>query len=396
MSTLRHRHRRAGHQRPGAGRRPAGHPDATPRSSSSDGARRLGRARRGRARRRRAGRRRRPGRDPRLRRQPRPPGLRRRPGRRVRRPDGRRAATTAAASRTTVAATRAATDDELRGPAAPAASPRCAAPGHHDHRDQERLRADRRRRGPLPAARRARSPPETTFLGAHVVPAEYADRADDYVGLVTGADARRLRPARPVGRRVLRAGVAHASTATRPAPSWTAGRAAGLGLRVHANQLGRRPGRAARRRARRRQRRPLHPPDRRRRRRARRRRRRSRPCCPAWSSPPARPYPDARRLLDAGVTVALATDCNPGSSLHLVDAVLHRAGGPGDADDAGRGAVGGHRRRRARRCAATDVGRLAPGARADLAVLDAPSYLHLAYRPGVPLVHALELPAVAP
>ena len=40
----------------------------------------------------------------------------------------------------------------------------------------------------------------------------------------------------------------------------------------------------------------------------------------------------------------------------------------------------------------TDAGSLAPGARADLAVLDAPSYRHLAYRPGVPLVRSLELP----
>ncbi|MGG7609675.1 imidazolonepropionase, partial [Streptomyces sp. ZG43] len=32
------------------------------------------------------------------------------------------------------------------------------------------------------------------------------------------------------------------------------------------------------------------------------------------------------------------------------------------------------------------VGRLAPGARADLVILDAPSHVHLAYRPGVPLV----------
>jgi imidazolonepropionase len=39
----------------------------------------------------------------------------------------------------------------------------------------------------------------------------------------------------------------------------------------------------------------------------------------------------------------------------------------------------------------TDVGRLAVGSRADLTVLDAPSYRHLAYRPGVPLAHALTL-----
>ena len=40
----------------------------------------------------------------------------------------------------------------------------------------------------------------------------------------------------------------------------------------------------------------------------------------------------------------------------------------------------------------SDVGRLSPGARADLALLDAPSYRHLAYRPGVPLARALDLP----
>ncbi|MFL5891834.1 MAG: amidohydrolase family protein, partial [Solirubrobacterales bacterium] len=34
-----------------------------------------------------------------------------------------------------------------------------------------------------------------------------------------------------------------------------------------------------------------------------------------------------------------------------------------------------------------DVGRLAPGMRADAVILDAPSYTHLVYRPGVPLVH---------
>jgi len=39
-----------------------------------------------------------------------------------------------------------------------------------------------------------------------------------------------------------------------------------------------------------------------------------------------------------------------------------------------------------------DVGQLRVGARADLALLDAPSYRHLAYRPGVPLTRTLELP----
>jgi imidazolonepropionase len=38
-----------------------------------------------------------------------------------------------------------------------------------------------------------------------------------------------------------------------------------------------------------------------------------------------------------------------------------------------------------------DIGVLRPGARADLTVLDAPTYLHLAYRPGVPLARQLEL-----
>jgi imidazolonepropionase len=48
------------------------------------------------------------------------------------------------------------------------------------------------------------------------------------------------------------------------------------------------------------------------------------PCCRALEFGTRQPYPDARRLLDAGVTVALATDCNPGSSLHLEHAVLYR------------------------------------------------------------------------
>jgi imidazolonepropionase len=100
------------------------------------------------------------------------------------------------------------------------------------------------------------------------------------------------------------------------------------------------------------------------------------------------PYPDARRLLDAGVTVAIATDCNPGtcytSSMPFVVALaVHELGMTVDeavwAATAG-GAVALRR---------DDVGVVRVGTRADLAVLDAPSRAHLAYRPGVPLASTL-------
>jgi imidazolonepropionase len=99
------------------------------------------------------------------------------------------------------------------------------------------------------------------------------------------------------------------------------------------------------------------------------------------------PYPDARRLLDAGVTVALATDCNPGSSytssMPLCIALAVREMGMTAAEAVWSATAGG-----ARALRRDDVGVVRPGARADLAVLDAPSYVHLAYRPGVPLAHA--------
>ncbi|MDY7085762.1 MAG: imidazolonepropionase [Actinomycetota bacterium] len=97
------------------------------------------------------------------------------------------------------------------------------------------------------------------------------------------------------------------------------------------------------------------------------------------------PYPDARRLIDAGVTVALATDCNPGSSYTssmpfcIALAVRDMRMTPAEAVHAA--TAGG-----ARALRRDDIGRLRPGARADLTVLDAPSHLHLAYRPGVPLI----------
>jgi imidazolonepropionase len=102
------------------------------------------------------------------------------------------------------------------------------------------------------------------------------------------------------------------------------------------------------------------------------------------------PYPDARRLRDAGVPLALATDCNPGtcasSSMPLMIALAVREMGLTPAEALHAATAGA-----ARALRRTDIGVLAPGRRADLTVVDAPSHVHLAYRPGVPLARALEL-----
>ena len=96
-------------------------------------------------------------------------------------------------------------------------------------------------------------------------------------------------------------------------------------------------------------------------------------------------YPDARRMIDAGVTVALATDCNPGSAystsmpLAIALAVRDLRMTPTEAVYAAT-ATGAQALRR------DDVGVIAVGKRANLVVLDAESYIHLAYRPGVPLI----------
>ena len=226
--------------------------------------------------------------------------------------------------------------------------------------------------------------PATTVLGAHVVPAEYAGRADAYVALVTGA---MLAACAPHARWVdvfCEPASAHAFDADQARAVLEAGRDAGLGLRVHANQLSAGPGvrlavelGAA-----------------------------SADHCthlstedvdalgggttvatllPGVEFSTRSPYPDARRLLDAGARVALATDCNPGSCFTssvpfcLALAVRDMGMTPTEAlraaTETGAAAL-----------ARTDVGALVPGMRADLAILDAPSHLHLAYRPGVPLV----------
>jgi imidazolonepropionase len=108
---------------------------------------------------------------------------------------------------------------------------------------------------------------------------------------------------------------------------------------------------------------------------------------PATDFSTRQPYPDARRVIDAGAAVAIATNCNPGSSYTtsmafcIALAVRDLRMTPEEALLAATSGGALALRR-------DDVGRLAPGCRADAVVLEAPSYTHLVYRPGVPLVGA--------
>ena len=109
---------------------------------------------------------------------------------------------------------------------------------------------------------------------------------------------------------------------------------------------------------------------------------------PATDFSTRQPYPDGRRVVDAGATVALATNCNPGSSyttsmafcIALAVRDLHLT-----IDEAVQAATLGG----ARALRRDDVGILAPGSAGHAVVLDAPSHHHLAYRPGVPLIRAV-------
>jgi imidazolonepropionase len=230
----------------------------------------------------------------------------------------------------------------------------------------------------------ARATPETTFLGAHVVPAEYKDRRDEYVSLVAGDMLTACAPhARWIDVFCDRGAFDVDETRT----ILKAGADAGLGLRMHASQLG--PGKgiqlavelgAA-----------------------------SVDHCtfaddsdlealaagttvatlvPGAEFSTRAQWPDGRRFTDAGATIALATDCNPGTSyttsmpfcialavrdMHLTPAEALRAATAGGAAALRR----------------DDVGVLAPGMRADFAMLNAPSYIHLAYRPGVPIIDSV-------
>ncbi|EFG07249.1 Imidazolonepropionase [Streptomyces clavuligerus] len=227
----------------------------------------------------------------------------------------------------------------------------------------------------------ARHTDEVTYLGAHVVAPEYADDPGGYVDLVTGP---MLDACAPHARWVDVFCERGAFDGDQARAVLTAGIAKGLTPRVHANQLGHGPGvrlavelGAA-----------------------------SADHCthltdadidalaggdtvatllPGAEFSTRAPWPDARRLLDAGVTVALSTDCNPGSSftssMPFCIALAVRDMGMTPHEALWAATAGG-----ARALRRTDVGRIAPGSRADLVLLDAPSPVHLAYRPGVPLV----------
>ncbi len=223
---------------------------------------------------------------------------------------------------------------------------------------------------------------ETTFLGAHVVPAEYADDPEGYVELVTGP---MLAACAPYSRWIdVFCEPRSAFDADQARTVLTAGAAAGLPGRLHANQLGPGPGVQLGCEL------GLAAVDH---------------CTfldaddvsalrdsgtiatllPGVEFSTRSPYPDGRRLLDAGVRIALATDCNPGSSftssMPFCIALAVREMGLTPAEAVAAATLGG-----AAALRRDDVGHLRVGARADLVVLDAPSYLHLAYRPGVPLV----------
>ena len=106
---------------------------------------------------------------------------------------------------------------------------------------------------------------------------------------------------------------------------------------------------------------------------------------PAADFSTRQPYPDARRAIDAGVRVAIASNCNPGSSyttsISFCIALAVRDMGMTIDEAIAAVTTGG-----AAALRRSDVGRLAPGGPAHLTILDAPSRHHLAYRPGVPLI----------
>ena len=222
---------------------------------------------------------------------------------------------------------------------------------------------------------------ETTFLGAHVVPPEFDERVDDYVDLVCGE---MLAACSPHSRWIDAFCERGAFDVDQSRAVLLAGRDAGLGMRLHANQLGHGPGvqlavelGCA-----------------------------SADHCtylddddiaalagsgtvatflPAADFSTRQPYPDARRLLAAGGVAALAANCNPGSSyttsMPFCIALAVRDMNM-TIDEAIWAATAGG----AAALRRDDIGRITPGARADLIILNTANPIDFVYRPGVPLV----------
>ncbi|QPP08517.1 imidazolonepropionase [Streptomyces bathyalis] len=286
---------------------------------------------------------------------------------------------TAGGIRTTVAATREASDDELgRNLTRFLDEARRQGTTTMETKSGYGLTPEQESRALRVAAEQT---DEVTYMGAHIVAPEYADDPAAYVDLVTGP---MLDACAPYARWVDVFCEKGAFDGDQARAVLTAGRAKGLIPRIHANQLSHGPGvqlavelGAA-----------------------------SADHCthltdadvdalahadgtvatllPGCEFSTRAVYPDARRLLDAGATVALSTDCNPGSSftssMPFCVAIAVREMGMTPDEAVWSATAGG-----ARALRRDDIGRLSPGARADLVLMDAPSHVHLAYRPGVPL-----------
>ena len=284
--------------------------------------------------------------------------------------------------RSTVAATRAATDDQLRANLRKlAAELLFQGTTTFECKSGYGLTVPDEARSVTLAAEVTQ---EVTYLGAHVVPPEFDRDPGGYVDLVCGA---MLDACAPHARWVDVFCERGAFGPDEAAAVLTAGIAAGLQPRLHANQLGPGPGvqlavqlGAA-----------------------------SADHCtylddadisalassetvatllPGVEFSTRQPYPDARQLLGAGATVAIATDCNPGScftsSMPFCIALAVREMRMTTQEAVWAATAGG-----ARALRRSDVGHLGVGARADLIMLDAPSHAYLAYRPGVPLIAAV-------
>ena len=282
--------------------------------------------------------------------------------------------------KTTVAATRAATDDQLEENLIRLAKElRSSGITTFETKSGYGLSVDDEARALRIAAKHTS---ETTYLGAHVVPAEYAERADKYVSLVTGEMLNQVADSAKWIDVFCDRG---AFTVEQAREILLAGKARGLQPRIHANQLQQGGGiqlavelDCA-----------------------------SADHCthfdqadidalagsntvatllPGAEFSTRATYPDARKLWDAGVKVALATDCNPGSSytssMPFCIAVAVR-----DMHFTVEQAIWSATMGGAKALRRTDIGAIKPGMRADLVAIDAPSALHLAYRPGVNIIN---------